>query len=189
MPARGIRIDGKVVRPFLQELKARVLEKYEPLRYTGNFKNVFFFRVNTGYNKIRIGLNQPNYTQYIIPEGRPAGPVPYQIILDWVRAKPITPRDDISQESLAWAIKRKIELDGIDVPNRFNKGNLLEPISEFVDSGEVNEMIDAVASNIRDQIVRNFQKTIDDSNTAKQYPTKKRTRPARRVRTRAKNAS
>lgn len=186
MPPRGFRVNKEVIRPFFQELKSRVLEKYEPLKYTGNFERVFFFRYYTGYNKLTVRLNAPDYTQYINPPGRPPGPVPYQVILDWVRNKPIIPRDNTSPENVAWAIKRKIELDGIDVPNKFNKGNLLQPIVDFVESGEVNEMLDAMSENIRDQAVRSIIKSIDESNTAKTKPVRKRTRPARRVKTRAK---
>lgn len=51
----------------------------------------------------------------------------YGVIMQWIKDKGIH-RQGISDKSLAYLIARKIDREGIKVPNRYNKGGVLSDV-------------------------------------------------------------
>lgn len=64
----------------------------------------------------------------------------YGIILEWIRIKGIKPRSaDMSEKTLAFLIARKIDNEGIKVPNNYNRGEIL---SSVINPESVQELVE-----------------------------------------------
>lgn len=100
------------VNLLIDDLKA----KHEDLgmKASGNWLNeleaIFEISENSFIGKI-VGAK---YTKQLTQGREPGGFPPVQAIKDWIMDKPITPRDAISIDSLAFLIGRKIQEVGTD---------------------------------------------------------------------------
>lgn len=65
------------------------------------------------------------------------------IIRKWIDDKGINPRD-ISKDSLAFLITRKIHREGINVPNQYNKGKV---ITSVLNDQRINDLIEQIKAN------------------------------------------
>lgn len=78
------------------------------------------------------------YHARMMEDGRKPGKFPPpDEILRWVKLGKIVKRGDITDESLAYLIGRKIALEGITVPNKYNIGRV---ISSILTDGRINEL-------------------------------------------------
>ena len=80
-------------------------------------------------------------------------------ILEWVKAKPIIP-NDITQESLAYLISRKIHEEGSLL---YRQGGKSGVISEEINDKVVKEkLIDVLSDSFRDYVINEFvRKSLD----------------------------
>ena len=84
----------------------------------------------------------------------------YGIMQRWIADKGITPRDPkMSIKTLAWIFARKIDLEGITVPNQFNAGGL---ISNIITEKQINKLTENIATiistNAKSSIIKTFKK-------------------------------
>jgi hypothetical protein len=92
--------------------------------------------------------------------GAPKGnPTLREQILEWVKAKPIIP-NDITQESLAYLISRKIHEEGSLL---YRQGGKSGVISESINDKVVKEkLIDVLSDSFRDYVINEFvRKSLD----------------------------
>ena len=92
-------------------------------------------------------------------EGRKPGKFPPpDEILRWVRLGKIQRNSDISDESLAYLIGRKIALHGIKVPNKHNLGNV---ITDVLTDGTLDSLEEDLAKlyqkELRNQIIKAYE--------------------------------
>jgi len=108
----------------------------------------------TEKNHVRIG-NEVDYMPYPLT-GRNAGKFPpKEAIEQWIVDKGIVP-DDISIESLAFLIGRKIAKEGTDQP-RLKKQNIEMVINSKSDKW-LNRIADAVGKEVNDVMVESLTK-------------------------------
>lgn len=67
------------------------------------------------------------------------------IIREWIDVKGIVPKDNISKDSLAFLIARKIHAEGIKVPNKYNPGKIL---SSVINDKSVRELMNQLGASI-----------------------------------------
>jgi len=92
--------------------------------------------------------------------GRRAGSLPpVDDILKWVQLGKIVKKDDITDEQLAWAIARKIQRDGIKVPNKHNVGKV---ISSILLDGRIAKLLEEIQikelKNVEVEVFKFYQK-------------------------------
>ena len=95
----------------------------------------------------------------IMEGGRKAGKFPPpDEILRWVKLGKIQNRGDISDESLAYLIGRKIAREGIKVPNKYNIGNV---ISSILLDGRIEdlekEILKTEEVNIQQEVIKIYE--------------------------------
>jgi len=91
-------------------------------------------------------------------QGRKPGKFPPpDEILRWVRLGKIQKRSNISDESLAYLIGRKISREGIKVPTKYNIGKV---ITSVLTDGRLDrledEIYEEVRANIQREIIRAY---------------------------------
>ena len=159
----------EIVDSYMERLRESILAEYQQdgLRASGRFAEELDYIYEETETNVNVQLVSPEYTQYLI-EGRQPGPVPVQVIRDWIRDKGIQPSDG-TPEQLAWAITTVITRDGISVPNPNNQGELLDPLQEFVDNEMPEQLADEVGVNKMEESIDRMLGIIDNSNFAKKY--------------------
>lgn len=75
--------------------------------------------------------------------GKSSGRSLKEIIRDWIDDRGITPKD-ISKDSLAFLIARKIHRQGIQVPNKYNRGKV---ITSVLNDQRIDQLIDQIKDN------------------------------------------
>ena len=156
-----IEKEKAIIDKYVGALREEILLYYDQqgLRASGNLAEelVVDYDPQTG----RILLTAPDYVDYLV-DGRQPGPVPIQVIRDWISNKGIQ-GGDITQEQLAWAIATKIKNEGIRVPNENNTGELLDPIEDFVSSNKINDLAEELAQLYADDFDSRIQELLDKS--------------------------
>lgn len=146
--------------PLIEDLEERFLQL--GLLASGNWIEQLKWSYDITTDKITIKFFTADYTDYITPPGRRPGPVPYQPILDWVNQKVGVPPVDFTPEQFAWVVVKKLNTEGISIPNPYNKGTLTDPILDFIDR-KILDMMDDVASayskDFEMQLLQEFQKS------------------------------
>jgi len=84
---------------------------------------------------------------------RPGSFVPVKTIEKWIETKKSLPNHfKENKKSMAWAIAKKIAKEGIQVPNRFNKGRVVSrALTEFLEA-DVEKMIEELGVVFSDQL-------------------------------------
>jgi len=115
-----------LLQEWLNQSEKDLIREYNDmgLRSSGNLEKSLQSKV-TGTDTIAVGVMTGSSYIYQLEHGRrPGKQPPIQAILDWINDKGIV-ADGISERSLAFIIARKIGLEGIQVPNRYNNGGLI----------------------------------------------------------------
>jgi hypothetical protein len=105
----------------------------EGLKASGNWETELEYNVDVSDNRINITIDGAPYTEQLI-RGRgktrtstPSNPTLRQAIRQWIDDKGLNPTD-ITKDSLAFLISRKIHREGIRVPNRYNSGTFIDRV-------------------------------------------------------------
>lgn len=111
------------------------------LKASGNWSKKLDYEAEATDNKATVKITGANYT-YWLENGR--GKTTKKgdgslksIIRKWIDVKGIIPRDNISKDSLAYLITRKIHERGIPVPNPYNAGGL---VSKVINKPVIDEL-------------------------------------------------
>jgi hypothetical protein len=95
----------------------------------------------------------------MMEQGRKPGKFPPpDEILRWVRLGKIQKRSNISDESLAYLIGRKISREGIKVPTKYNIGRV---ISSVLTDGRIEQLEDEIFEQLRLNIQRETIRAYD----------------------------
>jgi len=123
---------------------------------SGKYGNSLSYKT-TGKTTILKGADYSQYTEY----GRRKGKFPnVGAIQEWIRAKHIKPKGNITEKSLAYLIGRKIAQKGVaPSQKRYNKSsNLFESAFNPKTIGELNkELIIAQKQVVKNEIIRMFE--------------------------------
>lgn len=139
----------------MQALKNELIQKHIDLgqKATGNWiaeLEVFVERVGDTFKAKLLGAK---YTKQLVQGLEPGNWVPIPNLIEWINAKPITPSGNISVESLAYAIQRKI----------FNVGTDYYPQgTDLIDSVITTERIKQIIEKIGVLLVRDFTLEINE---------------------------
>jgi hypothetical protein len=134
-----------IIDKWLSDVQKDLILNYDKLglRASGKWANSLEGFQEKSQTKFRIGVLGENYT-FFLENGRgktkatsAGSPTLREIIREWIDIKGITPYGDISKDSLAYLIARKIHEKGIQVPNKWNKGGL---VSNVVTIEKINEL-------------------------------------------------
>lgn len=140
--------DQEILSAFLDEmiLGLRQSQQEKGLRSSG--ESAAMLRKEEGQDEGSIidGAGTFYYQQY----GRkPGGWPPQDAILEWIKVKPIVPYGNISEESLAFLIARKIGKEGIAVPGPYNEGGVITDVIN-------QEAIDRLKQQLGEHYVKEF---------------------------------
>jgi len=107
------------------------------LKASGAFESGLVYETSDSSIEIKAPLHAR-----AMETGRRAGSLPpVDDILKWVKLGKIVKKDDITDEQLAWAIARKIQRDGIKVPNKHNVGKV---ISSILLDGRIAKLLEEI---------------------------------------------
>jgi len=140
----------EIINNWLSSVNSDLIKKYNELglRASGNWANQleeFQEKTSKGF---KLGIKGEQYTG-ALEHGRAktstntaGNPTLREIIREWIDVKRITPKDNISKDSLAFLIARKIHEEGIKVPNEeYNKGGL---VSDVITKDKIKELGDSL---------------------------------------------
>jgi len=125
----------KIISDWLSDIQIDLVKNYNRLglRASGNWeKQLEPFQKQTN-DSFSIGILGAQYTGALENGRKPTtgnegNPTLKEVIRIWIDDKGIIPKDNISKDSLAFLIARKIHEDGIKVPNRYNAGGLVSDV-------------------------------------------------------------
>ena len=125
----------KIISDWLSDIQIELIKNYNRLglRASGNWeKQLEPFQKQTN-DSFSIGILGAQYTGALENGRKPTtgnegNPTLKEVIRIWIDDKGIIPKDNISKDSLAFLIARKIHEDGIKVPNRYNAGGLVSDV-------------------------------------------------------------
>jgi hypothetical protein len=138
-----------ILNTWLASVQTDLIKNYDRLglRASGRWANSLEPFTEITDKGIRTGILGQEYTGALENGRRPttgnAGtPTLREEIRIWIDQKGITPKDDISKDSLAFLIARKIHREGIKVPNKYNAGGL---VSDVVTRARIKELSDQLS--------------------------------------------
>lgn len=142
----------QAVDKWNKERQAALIQSYEKegLRASGRWAASLEGSTKQEGTKVKSVILGEAYTGALVGGRKPTSPTgPYQqsqftlreAIAIWIRQKGITPYDNISKDSLAFLIARKIHREGIKVPNQHNSGNLINNAFTANDIADLEKII------------------------------------------------
>ena len=125
------------------------------LKASGAFERGLVYEASDSSIEIKAPLHGR-----VMETGRSKGTLPpVDDILKWVKLGKIVKKDNITDEQLAWAIARKIQIDGIKVPNEHNVGKV---ISSILLDGRIAKLLEEIQikeqQNVSQEIFKFYQK-------------------------------
>lgn len=105
-------------------------------------------------NKINFGLYGESYTEQLVEGRTPTDPAKrgklYYVILQWIEDKGISVTN---KKTFAYFVAKKIDEQGIKVPNNYNQGDILSNVltDEYV-SSSVNSLKDKFLFEVKETI-------------------------------------
>jgi hypothetical protein len=131
---------------WLEDAKSDLIKNYDEmgLRAFGQWARELEPQTIIEQDKYHAKMLGMDYTYYLEhgrgpsrKKGKGGGRSLREIIREWIDVKGIVP-DGISKDSLAFLIARKIHIQGIRVPNQFNRGGL---VGNVITRSRVDELI------------------------------------------------
>lgn len=125
---------------YLDMLRIKLIAKYDELglRASGKYEDALEPEVSPN-RLIMWGAPHSKYMQ----DGRDAGKFPPRsAIVEWIETKDGLPsifRE--KKDQFAFLIARKIAEEGIDVPNEFNKGEVVSSVVDDFLANDINSML------------------------------------------------
>lgn len=137
-------------------LKADLIQKHIDLgmKATGKWIDNLEVFVETEVDFYIAEIIGLDYTEQLVQGREPGAMPPIQNLVEWIEAKPITPRDNISVESLAWAIAKKIAREGT---NYFPEG------TDLVEAVITKERIQKIIDNVGELLINDFKLEINEA--------------------------
>lgn len=156
----------QIYRKYLEKLRLKLIDKYNELglRASGEFENALE-PIVTNSSMILYGAN---HTQFM-EKGRGTGPVNYKKLAPfmerWIEVKTGLPSVFYEKKKqMSFAIAYKIAEEGIQVPNKYNKGKLIEDVVNDFLANDIYEMLqelgDIFLSRIRADVAEIFQESL-----------------------------
>lgn len=156
------------VNKWLDEAKEDLIENYNALglRASGNWANTLTTFFEESETNFKLGFIGEDYTYYLENgRGKTSATGPYQksaglkvIIRKWIDDKGIQPDGNISKDSLAFLITRKIHRDGIKVgAGQWNEGGI---ISDILTKQRIEELLKEIAAVKLNEIRTDILKSI-----------------------------
>lgn len=138
-----------IVKQWVENAEKSLISSYydDGLKASGNWERELSSEIIKQGNGAKILITGARYTGALVGGRRPTssaggGAVTLrQVIRRWIDDKGITPRDNISKDSLAYIIARHIHQHGIKVPNGRNSGRLVD---RAINSKTIDELGDLV---------------------------------------------
>jgi len=138
-----------IVSEWLDDVKDDLVKNYDKLglRASGNWERKLkpFQKVDS--RSIKAGIKGERYTGALengrkpTSTSRAGSPTLREAIRVWIDDKRIIPKGNITKDSLAYLIARKIHEKGINVPNKFNKGGLISDVVTKERMNKLNEQL------------------------------------------------
>lgn len=137
----------------IENLKLDLIKKYNDLgmKASGEWEKQLEYFVKITEKIVLVEYWGLNYTEYLTKGRKQGGFPPINIIRKWIDDKGITPKDNISKDSLAFLIARKISREGTDY---FKQGG-----TDLIDGIITQERIKTIAESYGRSILTKF--TID----------------------------
>lgn len=140
------RIGQKIVDRLKDDIKNKRITKYGAVNSSGRLADSVAYQVTES----SLVVTADDYIYYLQFGRKPGKFPPKQPILEWIRSKPIN--SDISEDSLAFLIQRKISKEGTSI---YQQGSSTLISGEFFQSilDELSgEIIKSVTSDIIDAL-------------------------------------
>lgn len=139
---------GKVFAKRLIGLTSQMKADYlaSGLKATGFYGENIKWLVEQEDGRLIARIEVPHYAEQMTFGRPPAAEiriwVAYEDILDWVEVKPGLPPVGWTPESFAFVVTKNINEFGIEVPNRFNPGDIVtKSIESFVEN-DLQKLLD-----------------------------------------------
>lgn len=153
----------EAIEKWLNEINVDLVKNYNTLglKASGNWERQLESKVvesSKGFNAIILGAKYTGAMQY----GRKATSEAkkgrlYNIILKWIDDKGLSIPEN-RKKSFAYLVARKIDREGIKVPNKFNKGTLLtDVITDQKISSLGKRLLLVYVDNVKSDVIRQWQ--------------------------------
>jgi hypothetical protein len=157
---------NEIVENWLVDTEKQLFDNYIKLglKASGSWGDSLEHKsvVNEKYIKASVLANK--YAYWLENGRKPTAPEKrgrlYGIIKQWIEDKGIQPDDPkMSKKTLAWLIARKIDFEGIKVPNQYNSGGLVSDVITEKHILNLSDSIKGVISlNFKSSIIEKFKK-------------------------------
>lgn len=130
----------EIYQKYLERLRLKLIAKYEELglRASGKYANELKGEVSGD----KITMFGAFHSQFMEHGREPGKFPPRKAIEDWIDTKSTLPAIFKEKKSqFAFLIARKIAKEGINVPNEFNKGNVISSVVDDFLGNDINEML------------------------------------------------
>lgn len=171
MPLERIEVDvSPILLPYFQrlvdDLKGRYLSSGLKAHGTyGDSLRIEEKKTPAKYTATIYGADHLKYmTEGREPTTASQGNILYGIILDWVKVKQGLPPEGWTAESFAYVVTRRIHSEGIQVPNRYNPGDVVtKPIDDF-ERKEEPELLRSIRQTYSNVIRQNVRRYFNENN-------------------------
>lgn len=141
---------AETVQLWLNNSKAQIISNYDRdnMRASGSFSKSLRVEILEQSGTVKGTLYGAHHSLFV-DDGRGAGKQPLRsVILKWINDKNITLKDNISKDSLAFLIARKIGREGWRPKNRYPNG----VISSVINNDSIKELIVSLGANVKIQV-------------------------------------
>lgn len=152
--------EEEIYAKYLEILRVKLVAKYDELGLRASGKYADELEAETAPNKLIMwGANHIAFME----KGRSSGGFPpISVIEDWIEVKKGLPaifRE--KKKQFAFIIARKIAKEGIQVPNAFNKGKVIESVVDDFLGNDISQMLeelgDVFLARIRVDVLQIFK--------------------------------
>lgn len=131
---------------YMERLRVKLIAKYDELglRASGRYEK----ELNAEITQTRLIMWGADHSVFM-ENGRGTGPDDYRklapFMLEWIEVKEGLPSIFYeNKESMAFAIAHKVANEGINVPNEFNRGEVVSAVVNDFLANDIAEMIDII---------------------------------------------